>query len=63
MVTNDEIREQTEFCNELSTRLYERTRYFDIDDYWNNKHYQIFQDIVRLRRELLTLEKMVRKWK
>lgn len=62
MVTNDEIKKQTEFCDELSARIYERTRNFDISDYWNNRVCQVSQDIARLRRELLILEKMVGEW-
>ena len=59
MTSNTEIRKQTDFCDELSQRVYTRTRKIDINDIMNNKHYQICQDIVRLRRELLTLEKMI----
>ena len=61
MATNVEIRKQVDFCDDLSKRVYTRTRGMDVNDPWNNKHYQIYQDIVRLRRELLILEKMIEK--
>lgn len=70
MATNEETRKQTDLCEKLSKRLYARIRDMDVNIRWkNNKRYEVFRwkirlqlylDIGKLRRELLTLGEMIK---
>lgn len=65
MTTEEEIRKQIDFCEELSKKLYARIRDRNANVRWrDSKRYRIFrwlirlqlyQDIMKLRRELLIL--------
>lgn len=61
-MSDKDIKEQADFCEELTKRVCEKVRKTDFKDYYNNKHYQTAQDIIRLRRELLALEHMMKNY-
>lgn len=57
-----QVKEQVKFCKELMLRLDKSVaENVDIQDYWCgiHNHSQISDDIIRLRRELNTLNKLL----
>ena len=60
----DDIRSQMQFCTELVLRLNEEI-HKDKDGYWSGmaNHTRKQDDIKRIRRELLTVSKMLDPWR
>ena len=57
-----QVKEQIKFCKELMSRLVDSIdENIDIDSSWQaiHNHSQISNDIIRLRRELNTLNKLM----
>lgn len=62
MTRDDEIREQSLFCKELAVRLNKKITDSEKVEYESEgfgSYTQLQADIVRIRRELLTLAKMI----
>lgn len=59
----DEIRAQMQFCTELVIRLNDEIQ-DDGEGYWSGmkNHIRKQEDIKRIRRELLTVSKMLNPW-
>ena len=60
-----QVKEQIKFCKELMLRLDELvTKNIDKDSsWWGIRHHtQMSNDIIRLRRELNTLNKLLNPW-
>lgn len=56
------VREQSSFCYDLMRRLDRDIHNVHIEYGYVNGHTQMQQDIIRLRRELMTLSKMLGEW-
>ena len=59
----DDIRSQMQFCTELVLRLNEEIQQ-DGEGYWSGmkNHIRKQEDIKRIRRELMTVSKMLDPW-